>query len=214
MLLYPRFKKVGVYCFISVCPSIRPSVLSCPSHEYFSSHFSQELHYEDFRNSSLNNFLFTEHLAYIIVQMTSMLKNFHQFLSGTTSCYITRISEIWFQGLYKSAIPWDAFSDSSLNNFLLKWTLTSFYTWRPSWKFSSHFSQELYITRISEIWFQGLYNSAIPCDAVSDSSLNNFLFTVKYLGGGIISEQKLTVSLVVVCEQNMTLVTGKGPLLT
>ena len=35
-----------------------------------------------------------------------------------------------------------------------------------------------YIIMISEIWFQGLYKSVIPCDAFSDWSLNNFLFIV------------------------------------
>ena len=34
-----------------------------------------------------------------------------------------------------------------------------------------------YITWISEILFRGLYESVIPCDAFSDSSLNKFLFT-------------------------------------
>ena len=37
-------KKSGVYCFNHVCPSVRPS------HECFSSHLSQELHYKDFWN--------------------------------------------------------------------------------------------------------------------------------------------------------------------
>ena len=34
-ILYPRSTRGGVYCFTSVCPSVRP--------KYFSSHFSQQL---------------------------------------------------------------------------------------------------------------------------------------------------------------------------
>ena len=51
----------------------------------------------------------------IILHMLVKLKIFVTFFSGT---YNARISKILFQGLYKSAIPCDAFSDSSLNNFL------------------------------------------------------------------------------------------------
>ena len=35
-----------------------------------------------------------------------------------------------------------------------------------------------YVIRITEILSQVLYKSALPCDAFSDSSLNNFLFTL------------------------------------
>ena len=57
--------------------------------------------------------------------------------------YNARISEIWFQGLYKSAIPCDAFSDSSLDNFLFTKHLYHFTHDGQVENFSAHFSQEL-----------------------------------------------------------------------
>ena len=112
--------------------------------------------------------------------------------------YNSRISEIWFQDLYKSAIPCDAFSDSSLYNFLFTEHLYDF-THDSQVENFRHIFLRNYNTRISEIWFQDLYKSAIPCDAFSNSSLDNFLFTehlhiftlliLSTCGGGIISEQ-------------------------
>ena len=146
-----------------------------------------------FSDSSLDNFLFTEHLSDFTHD--SQVENFrHIFLRN----YNTRISEIWFQDLYKSAIPCDAFSDSSLDNFLFTEHLYDF-THDNQVKNFRHIFLRNYNTRISEIWFQDFYKSAIPCDAFSDSSLDNFLFTehlhiftlliLSTCGGGIISEQ-------------------------
>ena len=135
----PALKKSGgilFYLCLSVSPSICQTIHSSirqlvrSSHEYFSSHLSQVLHHKDFWNwvqrlnksaipcafsdSSLKNFQFTEHLYYFTHD--SQVENFrHIFLRN----YNTRISEIRFQGLHKSAIPCDTFSDSSPNNFLL-----------------------------------------------------------------------------------------------
>ena len=146
-----------------------------------------------FSDSSLDNFLFTEHLSDFTHD--SQVENFrHIFLRN----YNTRISEIWFQDLYKSAIPCDAFSDSSLDYFLFTEHLYDF-THDNQVKNFRHIFLRNYNTRISEIWFQDFYKSAIPCDAFSDSSLDNFLFTehlhiftqliLSTCGGGIISEQ-------------------------
>ena len=118
----------------------------------------------------------------------------HIFLRNYTST----LSVIWYQHLYMSAIPCDAFSDSSLDNFLFTEHLSDF-THDSQVENFRHIFLRNYNTRISEIWFQDLYKSAIPCDAFSDSSLDNFLFTehlhiftlliLSTCGGGIISEQ-------------------------
>ena len=94
--------------------------------------------------------------------------------------YNTRISEIWFQGWYKSALPCDAFSDSSLNKFLFTEHFYDFTHDRQVEHFCHIFLRN-YNTRISDIWFQGLYKSAI-LSAFSDSSLDNFLCTEHLYG--------------------------------
>ena len=96
----------------------------------------------------------------------------HIFLRNYTST----LSVIWYQHLYMSATPCDAFSDSSLDYFLFTEHLYDF-THDNQVKNFRHIFLRNYNTRISEIWFQDFYKSAIPCDAFSDSSLDNFLFT-------------------------------------
>ena len=192
----------------SVCRSVHPSVV-CPmyffrriflrnyntriSEIWFQGFYESALLCDAFSDSSLDNFLFTEHLYDFTHD--SQVENFrHIFLRN----YNTWISEIWFQGLYKSAIPCDPFSDSSLVNFLFTENLYNI-THDSQVENFRHIFLTNYNTRIFEIWFQGLYKSAIQCDAFSDSSLDNFLFT-EYLhiftllklstcSGGIISEQ-------------------------
>ena len=75
-----------------------------------------------------------------------------------------KISEIWFQGLYKSATPFDAFSDSSLDNFLFTEHLY-YFTHDNQVENFRHIFLRNYYTSLSEIWFQDLYKSAIPCNA-------------------------------------------------
>ena len=95
----------------------------------------------------------------------------HIFLRNYTST----LSVIWYQHLYMSATTCDAFSDSSLDNFLFTEHLSDFTNDSQVENFRHIFLRN-YNTRISEIWFQDLYKSAIPCDAFSESSLDNFLF--------------------------------------
>ena len=62
------------------------------------------------------------------------------------------------------------------------WCVFRFITWQlPVYRTLTILFRRIFLrnynSRISEIWFQDLYKSAIPCDAFSDSSLDNFLFT-------------------------------------
>ena len=54
----------------------------------------------------------------IVLHMMAKLKIFVAFFSGTTMPGFLKFGFSWFQGLYKSAISCDVFSDSSLDNFL------------------------------------------------------------------------------------------------
>ena len=65
--------------------------------------------------------------------------------------YNAKISEIWFQGLYKLAIPFNAFSDSSLDNFLFTEHLYLF-THDGQVENFCHIFPRNYNTRISEFW--------------------------------------------------------------
>ena len=96
--------------------------------------------------------------------------------------YSTRISEIWFPGLYlyKSVILCDAFSDSSLNNFLFTNTYI-FIHMKFKLKFFLNFvtfSEELHYKDFLKFGFR-VYISQLHCTLcdVPDSSLSNFLFT-------------------------------------
>ena len=90
-LLYPCFKKVGVYCFTSVCLSVHPSIspsihlsVSPLSHEYFSHIFLKNYITWISEIWFINQQLFVyQTLASFYTCMTSKLKIFVTFFSGT-----------------------------------------------------------------------------------------------------------------------------------
>ena len=118
----PALKKRGVYSFTSVCPSVSPSVPWI----FFVAFFS-ETTIQGFLKFSFRVYLSQlygvmrfqiDHLTTSCLLNTCIFLHYLFFRRIFLRNYNTRISEIWFQDLYKSVIPFDAFSDSSLDNFL------------------------------------------------------------------------------------------------
>ena len=94
-------------------------------------------------------FLLTEHFYHFTYD--SQVKNCrHIFLRNYNNNF-----EIWFQGLNKSSLPCDAFSDSSLKTFLFTERLYNF-TYDSQVENFWHIFLKNCNMRISKIWFQGL----------------------------------------------------------
>lgn len=120
-------------------------------------------------------------LSVLLSALLSVLSHFSQELQ-------IRDPEIWLQALCKNAIQCDAFSNSSLINFLYTkrlhiLTYINGHVWNVYHIFLSN-----YKTGLSEIWNQPSCEHPLPCDTFSHPLLINFLYLLNTYKRGIISD--------------------------
>ena len=174
----------GVYCFTSVCLSVRPSVQDIFRRIFLSNCWWQNSYiwsqasyrytilWVAFLDPSDSYFLFADLVGFYT--HWTYIHNFHHiFLSN----YWWQKSVIWSQASYRYPISWEAFLDPSDSYFLFA-DLVGFYTHWTYIHIFHHIFLSNYWWQKSDIWSQASYRYSISLEAFLDPypSYSYFLF--------------------------------------